>query len=215
MSHRRKGFTLIELLVVIAIIAILAAILFPVFMKAKASAKLSGCMNNLKQYGIAMNLYLDTYNGRFPFAGANSDYAHDVNSIGGSTSCSEALLKYCKNKSVRWCPEWPMKNRSAIDWSYWYFCPHGGNTWVSDSNSGKAALCGCSTSDVSYSSRKPMICERVSQHQRFKANDTYLYPFLYCDGHTKVVMIDSDNDWKLLAYLYVGRDGMYNGKIFP
>src|SRR5688572_21461216 len=54
----KRAFTLIELLVVIAIIAILAAILFPVFAQAKASAKQIACLSNMKQVGLAANLYL-------------------------------------------------------------------------------------------------------------------------------------------------------------
>lgn len=65
-SRRRSGFTLIELLVVIAIIAILAAILFPVFTNAKASAKRSACMNNMKQLSVAAQCYADQYNGHYP-----------------------------------------------------------------------------------------------------------------------------------------------------
>jgi prepilin-type N-terminal cleavage/methylation domain-containing protein/prepilin-type processing-associated H-X9-DG protein len=65
---RRKAFTLIELLVVIAIIAILAAILFPVFARAKASAKQMQCMSNMKQLGTAMMLYLGDYDDRIPTA---------------------------------------------------------------------------------------------------------------------------------------------------
>src|SRR5258708_7839174 len=54
---RKRGFTLIELLVVIAIIAILAAILFPVFAQAREAARKSACLNNLKQIGPAMLMY--------------------------------------------------------------------------------------------------------------------------------------------------------------
>lgn len=58
---RRAGFTLIELLVVIAIIAILAAILFPVFASAKAAAKQTQCLNQVRQIGMANTLYMDDF----------------------------------------------------------------------------------------------------------------------------------------------------------
>jgi prepilin-type N-terminal cleavage/methylation domain-containing protein len=57
MRASKRGFTLIELLVVIAIIAILAAILFPVFAQAKASAKQAACLSNAKQYGLGIHMY--------------------------------------------------------------------------------------------------------------------------------------------------------------
>ena len=62
----RRGFTLIELLVVIAIIAILAAILFPVFAAAKEHARQTQCLNNLMQLGRAIRAYSDDWNGRLP-----------------------------------------------------------------------------------------------------------------------------------------------------
>jgi prepilin-type N-terminal cleavage/methylation domain-containing protein len=68
-NKRCHGFTLIELLVVIAIIAILAAILFPVFLHAKERSNQVKCLNNLKQLSTAVMTYRNDYNGRMPSAG--------------------------------------------------------------------------------------------------------------------------------------------------
>lgn len=64
--HRERGFTLIELLVVIAIIAILAAILFPVFAKAREKARQTQCMNNQKQIATAVQMYAQEHDEKFP-----------------------------------------------------------------------------------------------------------------------------------------------------
>jgi prepilin-type N-terminal cleavage/methylation domain-containing protein/prepilin-type processing-associated H-X9-DG protein len=71
----RKGFTLIELLVVIAIIAILAAILFPVFVRAREMAQTTKCGAHGKQIATAMLMYLDDNNGRFPSQASDADMA--------------------------------------------------------------------------------------------------------------------------------------------
>jgi prepilin-type N-terminal cleavage/methylation domain-containing protein len=62
----RRGFTLIELLVVIAIIAILAAILFPVFAQAREKARQTQCLNNTKQIGLAFQMYCQDFDERTP-----------------------------------------------------------------------------------------------------------------------------------------------------
>lgn len=67
MVKRRKGFTLIELLVVITIIAVLAAILFPVFLMARAKARAMNCLANLKQFGSTFALYQGDYDGTYPY----------------------------------------------------------------------------------------------------------------------------------------------------
>ena len=66
--HRRKGFTLIELLVVIAIIAILAAILFPVFARAREKARQTSCLSNVKQITVGIQMYTQDYNEMLPRA---------------------------------------------------------------------------------------------------------------------------------------------------
>ncbi len=70
----KKGFTLIELLVVIAIIAILAAILFPVFAQAREKARQASCLSNLKQLGTATQLYVDDYDEVLPRLLCNNEY---------------------------------------------------------------------------------------------------------------------------------------------
>ncbi|MBU4375995.1 MAG: type II secretion system GspH family protein, partial [Candidatus Omnitrophica bacterium] len=66
MNMNKKAFTLIELLVVIVIVGLLAAILLPVFGKAREAARRAMCINNLRQHGIAWYLYLDDHNDCFP-----------------------------------------------------------------------------------------------------------------------------------------------------
>ncbi|MFN3963551.1 MAG: prepilin-type N-terminal cleavage/methylation domain-containing protein, partial [Fimbriimonadaceae bacterium] len=75
---KRKAFTLIELLVVIAIIAILAAILFPVFAQAKEAAKNTALLNNTKQMGVAANIYSADYDDLLPTHGDGAGYQGDL-----------------------------------------------------------------------------------------------------------------------------------------
>lgn len=147
MHSGRSGFTLIELLVVIAIIAVLAAILFPVFVSAKAKARDTMCLSNLYQIGTAFKNYNSDWNGRnMPAAGW---------SYPGKTweyhSFVFLLRKYVKSDKVFLCPSAPKKfewlndkeqmNPNAYDTGWWWnwddppsVSHYGNNILVSGSN---------------------------------------------------------------------------------
>ena len=93
----RKGFTLIELLVVIAIIAILAGILFPVFARARAKAKQTQCLNNVKQLQLGMIMYASDYDGCNP--------SSDANTLTGALAWQLAIQPYVKNWDIVLCPD--------------------------------------------------------------------------------------------------------------
>jgi prepilin-type N-terminal cleavage/methylation domain-containing protein/prepilin-type processing-associated H-X9-DG protein len=109
LSRRRSGFTLIELLVVIAIIAILAAILFPVFAQAREKARQATCTSNLNQLGKAMFMYVQDYDEVFPYVpGVNARVDPTVR-WGGSTwvynDIYVLMQPYVKNFNVFYCPD--------------------------------------------------------------------------------------------------------------
>lgn len=107
-----RGFTLIELLVVIAIIAILAAILFPVFAQAKAAAKKSACLSNTKQIGVGLYLYLNDFDDSLPMAnyptwttGQPTTVFAFHNGAGISElAWADLLQPYTKNLPIFKCP---------------------------------------------------------------------------------------------------------------
>ncbi|MFP3903945.1 MAG: prepilin-type N-terminal cleavage/methylation domain-containing protein [Armatimonadota bacterium] len=95
--RRKGGFTLIELLVVIAIIAILAAILFPVFARAREKARQSSCLSNMKQIGLAVAMYTQDFDERFPPV-----YIYvDGSRVSGFY---DLLGPYTKNEQMYLCP---------------------------------------------------------------------------------------------------------------
>ena len=111
---KRSGFTLIELLVVIAIIAILAAILFPVFARAREKGRQASCESNLKQIALAGAMYSADYDGNFVayYLGPNANFTTP------DYSWRSQLVPYIKNAQIFQCASyrtsWPMF--SGSDW---------------------------------------------------------------------------------------------------
>jgi prepilin-type N-terminal cleavage/methylation domain-containing protein/prepilin-type processing-associated H-X9-DG protein len=123
-----RGFTLIELLVVIAIIAILAAILFPVFAQARAKARTTSCQSNLKQLATAVLMYTQDYDENFV-----PNYI--VKAPGILAHWYETIQPYVKNAGLTACPSSPYVGFSGrygpnpADWN-WIIGNYAGNNWV-------------------------------------------------------------------------------------
>src|ERR1700712_6152221 len=102
-TQTRQGFTLIELLVVIAIIAILAAILFPVFAQAREKARQASCVSNEKQLALAVLQYTQDYDERYPIGmtSGGADWG-DINNYWVGK-----ILPYIKSTQVFACPSDP------------------------------------------------------------------------------------------------------------
>jgi len=147
MARKRPGFTLIELLVVIAIIAILAAILFPVFAKARESARGSACKSNLQQIGKAMMMYTQEFDEKYPQAeqtqgGFVPSAAHlpgEGGLHGNNVACYRCLIApFIKSKGVFDCPSsgsrrfrygfhyrLPTVTNPGAEWrTHWYNTPN-------------------------------------------------------------------------------------------
>jgi len=107
-SIRKSAFTLIELLVVIAIIAILAAILFPVFAKARENARRSSCQSNQKQIGIAIMQYLQDNDERYMVV------EHDEVNPENSVTWFQPLQPYIKSEKVFRCPSFSASEDSGL-----------------------------------------------------------------------------------------------------
>ena len=128
-TRRKAGFTLIELLVVIAIIAILAAILFPVFAKAREKARQSSCASNMKQVGLAMMGYIQDYDEKFPpVIGCNV------------TPCTKAGLQNWGVDQSLASPIVPALIGSYVKSNGIFTCPSGARPAGTNATSGNAAL---------------------------------------------------------------------------
>ena len=153
-AQPKKGFTLIELLVVIAIIALLAAILFPVFARARENARKSSCANNLKQIGLGVLQYVQDYDETLPppCIGSPCD--------SGQGSWAQRIYPYVKSAQLYACPSnpaakndreaaYPAMNAPAIKRGY------GGSAHFFGWDGNKALA----IATITKPAQKIMICE--------------------------------------------------------
>jgi prepilin-type N-terminal cleavage/methylation domain-containing protein/prepilin-type processing-associated H-X9-DG protein len=190
---KRQGFTLIELLVVIAIIAILAAILFPVFAKAREKARQTSCLSNLKQLALGILSYAQDYDERFPMAVAGTPPQIYI--------FTEIIDPYLKNTQIWQCPSKQgsvvLTNLGKANVSYSVdvgtAMPPGNATGGRLFGAPAAGTSSCSLGAVDKPAETPVMCDAVgtvppallplSLYEDPRHNDGCNYN--YVDGHAK------------------------------
>ena len=201
--RRRRAFTLQELLVVIAIIAILAALLFPVFSRSRENARRAACQSNLKQIGLAINQYVQDYDGVNPprYGGATLEMP-DANPLNWRV----LMFPYTRSTQVFQCPSNPESGVSATnlttappgtpDMHVSYACNYdSGKLGVfSDYNGDDATR----DSSIEFPSELIAVAETTSTRPDIDMNDVALFSYLYAghmdytnylfvDGHAKAL----------------------------
>ncbi len=202
----KRGFTLIELLVVIAIIAILAAILFPVFARAREKARAASCLSNCKQMGLATMQYLQDYDDTFPFADITYSVAVPRPFSGGTytTHCwPNMIYPYVMNKQVFYCPSDPVWASYGWNMSLGY--------WGTNTRTG-AIYQGVKLATIVKPAETLMIADSSRHPTHYSSNNSYILQktmhcsrfipdrhngganIAFCDGHAKWYSIQMNAD---------------------
>jgi prepilin-type N-terminal cleavage/methylation domain-containing protein len=204
---RRSGFTLIELLVVIAIIAILAAILFPVFAKAREAARRASCLNNMKQMGTGIMMYVQDYDETYmPRRGGG---------IANGGHWGYVIQPYVKNDKLWTCPSNSASANTTIgtpvpDPGFRLRRSYGVNGWVFDNE-----LFGLNAARLQAPAQNILIAEHTANHDDFAgywwgqttyrdvgfAGHAATWNLIYFDGHAKnkrpTATVSTVNEWAL------------------
>lgn len=177
----RRGFTLIELLVVIAIIAMLAAILFPVFSRARENARRSSCQSNLKQLALGVTQYVSDFDGRImPYE--NLDEYGVLNS---EINHFDVVMPYLKSSQILFCPSAPkfrpsFVNQVARDKNNAVNVQYG---FPFNTTGGSAYMALMTKASVTYP--QPMMLEALPEASKTcMLGETSEYAFEYPEGTT-------------------------------
>ena len=187
--HSTRAFTLVELLVVIGIIAILASIIFPVFLQTKRRALLTKCTSNVRQIGIAVKMYVQDYDERFPYA-RTIDSGEELKDI---PTLRQVLEPYVRNEDLWFCPSWIGEHGDLLtaQRSLWrsYDATYGYNAFPGQADQ---TLLGRRLGEVARPDTKPMVwCASGSAHSGINADEwaagaVGAVNVCYVDGHVKL-----------------------------
>lgn len=212
---RPQGFTLVELLVVIAIIAVLAAILFPVFATAKQSGQKASCLSNLKQIGAAINVYTGDWDDLLPNAAAWSVQWRDFPKADQGSCLREldstgkeigVLRKYVKSAKVWFCPAFTM-NSVLLEYGPYKITPRDNQTtylWLSYSQPSRNQIYSHRLSEIPHPSKQTIVFELPYADP---GAHNHVSNILFADNHVKSISTMQTDDHGGSAWTYYAEAG--------